>query len=519
MFNTKINKGNKTAKLDRELFFQISKGNVRISSNAINFMTYVIKYVAKDGRIYCNLDELNKSLFMQKKTLNRVINELISLNLLSEKEGFLYSHFHVLSNGDKEDKGYIRNIKALTSNEFLALDKKKKRFFLYVASFARMGAPKSVSVEALYSNKYHSGVNYIESYQELAEILFEFVQKGYFVVYINGKRYDNTTNDFQHKFHAYCGYNPTTGKKRMSLKRTHKIALAIHDRLLKDVINNESSKEEIKYYANEYNIYHEVMRQETIPFIISIQNDLFERFSSAGLELYRHALETYFSTEQENVLYHDLLAKEDETKAANTMMDFYLLKEVQQIIVKVLKEKTNLNDLESYFAKENHLSNLIQYFIEKSSDNHKILLDAELEKHGLTLDRAINNVTKESFIEESLSLLNRHVTDIYKQFNFDSESTSLTAIQQKEIIRNWAVDGILAVKDSLKQAVNELRKKVLFRANRQVYQIGYTKSSKKKSTPKVNSYASKRREQRNKQIEEFRELSKTWNIADLQFDF
>lgn len=54
---------------------------------------------------------------------------------------------------------------------------KKKRFFLYVASFARMGVPKLVSIESLYSNKYHNGVNYIESYLELADILFEFVKK------------------------------------------------------------------------------------------------------------------------------------------------------------------------------------------------------------------------------------------------------------------------------------------------------------------------------------------------------
>lgn len=63
-----------------------------------------------------------------------------------------------------------------------------------------MGVPKAVSVEALYSNKYHSGVNYNESYKELTEILFEFVQKGLFVVYINGQRFDNTSKDFLLKF-------------------------------------------------------------------------------------------------------------------------------------------------------------------------------------------------------------------------------------------------------------------------------------------------------------------------------
>lgn len=512
MFNVKTNKGTKTAKLDRELFFQIAKGNIQISNSAINFMLYAIKYVAKDGRIYCNLDDMRNALYMQNKTLNRVINELLSLNLISEKDGFLYSRFHVLSNGDKEDKGYIRNIRALTSTEILTLDKTKKRFFLYVASFARMDVPKPVSVEALYSNKYHTGVNYIESYKELSEILFEFVQKGLFVVYINKQRFDNTTSDFKQKFHAYCGYNPATGKKRMSLKRTHKIALRIHERLLLDVIPNESSKDEIKHFANEFNIYHEVMRPETFRFFSSIQNDLFERFGSTGLELYRHALVSYFSTEQENVLYHDLLAKEDETKAVNTMVDFYLLKNVQQIIVKVLTEKSNLNDLESYFAQENHVSNLIQYFIEKSSDNHKILLDTELEQHGLTLDRAIEANQK----EESLSLLNKLVSDIYNQFDFQLDHISFS---KKEQIRQWASEGVLAVKDSLEHAITKLKHKVNFVNNRPVYKIGNVKPAIKKKTSNIDLYAQKRREQRKKLTEKGKELARTQNIGDIQFDY
>lgn len=514
MVNVKTNKGNKTAKLDRELFFKISKGNVQISNNAINFMIYAIKYVAKDGRIYCDLDELRSSLYMQNKTLNRVINELLSLKFISEKDGFLYSRFHVLTNGDKEDKGYIRNIKALTSPEFINLDKKKKRFFLYVASFARLGVPKAVSVEALYSNKYHSGVNYIESYKELTEILFEFVQKGLFVVYINGERFDNKSIDFEEKFHAYCGYNPATGKKRMSLKRTHKIAIKIHERLLLEVINNESSKEEIKYFASEFNIYHEVMRPETIPFIINIQNDLFDRFGSAGLELYRNALVSYFSNEQENVLYHDLLAKEDETKAVNIMVDFYLLKDVQQIMVKVLTEKTNLNGLESFFAQDNHLSVLIHYFIEKSSDNHKILLDAELEQHGLSLDRVIQTNQK----EESLTLLNKFISDIYNQFDFKVDHILLS---KKEQVRQWASEGILAVKDSLEHAVAKLKEKVVYLDNRPVYKIDSPKLSNKKEIEKsnVDPNALKSREQRIKFKEKGIELARTEYIGDLRFDF
>lgn len=375
-----------------------------------------------------------------------------------------------------------------------------------------MGVPKPVSVEALYSNKYHSGVNYIESYKELSEILFEFVQKGLFVVYINNQRFDNTTSDFKQKFHEYCGYDPATGKKRMSLKRTHKIALKIHERLLKDVIPNESSREEIKHFAIKFNIYHELMRPETIPFFINIQNDLFDRFGSVGLELYRHALVSYFSTEQENVLYHDLLAKEDETKAANTMVDFYLLKEVQKIIVNVLTEKASLNVLESTFAQENHLSSLIQYFTEKSSDNHKILLDAELEQHGLSLDRAIEANNK----EESLSLLNKLVSDIYNQFDFKLDHISLS---KKEQIRQWATEGILAVKDSLEQAVTKLKQKVMFVTNRPVYKIDSSKPSNEKEKSDVDPFVLKKREDRKKLVQMGKDLAKTVNIGELQFDY
>jgi len=281
MYDTNKLNRSKTAKLDSELFFKIGNGKLDISSNAINFMLLTINHVAKDGRIYCKHDVIRQELILQHKTLNRVINELMELNLLSERDGFLYSHFHVLSNGEKEDKGYVRNIKAFTSDEILSLNKTKKRLFLYVASFARMGVPKKVSVEALYSNKYHSGVNYIESYQELAEILFDFVRKGLFVVFINGKRFDNKSADFEEEFHAYCGYDYVTGKKRMSMKREHQIGITLHESLVKVGNSNESSKAEFRYYADENHIYHEVMRSSTIPYFITVQNELFNSFEMA----------------------------------------------------------------------------------------------------------------------------------------------------------------------------------------------------------------------------------------------
>lgn len=499
----------KTAKLDRELFFKIANGTLDVSNSAINFMLFTIQFVAKDGRIYCKKEDIRSQLYIQNKTFNRVINELIQLNLLSEKEGFLYSHFHVLSNGDKKDPGYVRNIKALTSNEVLSLNKTKKRFFLYAASFASMGTVKSVSVEALYSNKYYSGVNYIESYQELAENLFDLVNKGLLVVYINGKPYDNNAKDFKNHFHDYCGYDSVKRKKRMSKFREHKIGLKLHDRLLTTVAPNESSKAEFRYFADMYHIYHEVMRSETMPLFVDIQNKLFDLFGTVGVELYRHALTSYFSTEQENVLYHDLFSSETGTKAVNTMVDFYLIKNIQQIIINVLNNEQANTTVETYFKNDENLAKLVNYFIEISSDDHKVILEEQLEQKGIELKSLVKSVPQHNVLENHWLLLNEHISDIYCQFDVSAEQ--LSSAYQKKVIRQWASEGILARKEILKQAVLQLKNKVLFipKRPRMVIDTGVTQNTlnpKDKNSSRKSIYEHIK-EQREKNIKFAKELN------------
>lgn len=512
---TDINrKSTKTAKLDRELFFKIGKGNLPITGNAINFMLYTIPYVAKDGRIYCSKQQIRNNLYLQHKTLNRVISELKLLGLISEKDGFLYSHFHVLSNGEKDSKGYMQNIKAFTSNDIMFANIKKKRLFLYVASFARIGVPKAVSVEALYSNKYHSGVNYIESYQELSEILFEFVQKGYFVVHINGQRYDNKSANFEQVFHSYCGYDQVSGKQRMSKIKKHKIAIQINNKIATkaETVPNQSSKEEFKYFAEQNNIYHELMRSKTIPFFINIQNELYDLFGTIGVELYRHALISYFSSEEENVLYHDLMSNKNETKAVNTLVDFYLMKDVQDIIVNVLAKENTDDAIIQYFSDRKHLSDLILYFVQKSSDNHKILLDEALDNHNIHLDELVQRLSSQHMTDYHLQLLNNHISDIYQHIHLKSIEN------QKELIRQWAKEGILAKKEWIKQATEQLKMKVAPFISRETIDISNVHSfikSKAEWKESKDSYAEQRRNIRKQNIERARKKS----IDDITINF
>ena len=290
-------------------------------------------------------------------------------------------------------------------------------------------------------------------------------------MYINGKRFDNHSTDFEKEFYAYCGYDYVTGKKRMSMKREHQIGITLHESLVKASNPNESSKAEFRYFADENNIYHEVMRNSTIPYFITIQNELFNSFEMAGLELYRNPLLSYFATEKENVLYHDLNANEKETKAINTMVDFYLIKDIQQVILNVLTvtDTTKFSSIENYFKNKECLAELVRYFIQKSSDDHKVVLEEQLDKYGIQLESLINTLPQQNQFENHWLFLNECVTNIYDQFDFSVEY--FTIEHKKNVVRQWAKEGILARKEKLERSVKELKEKVLFISNRSKYII------------------------------------------------
>lgn len=165
----------------------------------------------------------------------------------------------------------------------------------------------------------------------------------------------------------------------MSKTKEHIIGLKIYDQLLASVIPNESSKAEFNYFAEKYHVYYQAIRAETIPLFIDVQNKLFDLFGTIGVALYRESLISYLAAEQENVLYHDLFTSETGTKAVNTIVDFYLIKNIEQIISNVLnKGQETLNLMEKYFDNEEDLAELVRYFIEISSDDYEVMLEKKL---------------------------------------------------------------------------------------------------------------------------------------------
>lgn len=456
--------GSKTAKLSQKLMFKLANGSIDITKSALQFMLYTINYVSKDGRIYTKMETMKNALNFQTKTLVRVIAELEELGLLSKEGQFLYSHFHVLSNGQKSDETYVRNIKTFTSPAVLNLKKNELRFFLYVASRGLMNkAAKLVAVESLYSNETHKGVNYIDSYQELVNILNTLVSKGLIDVFI-GDQFFNQSNaaGFKMTFHNYCGYKENTRKKRMSKKSTHNIGLRVNPLLInkENIAENEASRKEIEYFATENGFFHSHLRPETIPTLISVQNTLFERFNLIGVEMYRQALVDFFTKEGDNVIYYDLYADDNGSKAVNVMMDFFLLPSIIKLISSASSTTTTENPIISYFHSKENLLALVDYFTEKASDNHCVLLDEALEAEGIQLTELIKTVEPLNPTENSWLLLQAQTKKIFKTVNY-SENV-LSPEFQKRIIRQWAKEGLFTQKVLLDETVQSFKSKVVF---------------------------------------------------------
>lgn len=485
-----------TAKLSQKVLFQLANGTTDISKNALHFMLYTINFVAKDGRIYASFEQIKKELQFQTKTLVRVIKELKGLNLLSKQGDFYYSHFHILAGRTKTDEIYVRNLSVFTSPIVMNLKKNELRFLLYVASRGLINASfKRSAVETLYSNATHKGVNYIDSYNTLADILNKLVSLGFVDVMVEGQIFnDKNVHTFLPTFHTYCGYKESTRKKRMSKhkEKTHVIGFRINPVLFSDenIRSNESARKEIEYFADENGFFHSQMRPNTIPtFIKSVQDEVFNRFGIAGYQLYREALISYFEKEGDNVIYHDLYADEKSSKAVNAMVDFFLLPAVKDLIVTCATTMYSEDSKTTYFKQEDNLANLVDYYIEAGSDNHIILLEEALEAANISLNELVKVIPITNPNENSWLLLQLKANYIYKTIRY--KENVLSASCQKLIVREWAKNGLLSQKQKLNAAVDMLKKKVVFFNIKDYTELNSTNVQTKVAKSKTKSVTKK----------------------------
>lgn len=353
-------------------------------------MIQLSPYIDRDSRIHMDEELVRKSMFCTRRVFINAINELFNTTykgkrLLGFKDGYYVSNFHVWSNGETT---YQKSIPVLFSPQFQELDLNEMRLFLYVLTSSVHNQFSKVYVENLYNNTLHNGVSGLrvhDAFKRMAKDLLSLIDRGLIQVRLyNDARMilDPKDPSYQKIFYEYCGLinnrKSRTGKLK---KRKHLIGIRIHpDVFNKPAVNNIASEMEFRSLADRYHIFHEDLKKETIDFIIGKKNSLVDQFGEFGLHIYRRSLEKYFSDYKADVLYHDHL-----NKAANHFSDFYLMEEIKNTIVDILKRITKdgvvADPLQSFQHTEEkpNISKLIEYFIANSSDEHKILINLDIK--------------------------------------------------------------------------------------------------------------------------------------------
>lgn len=477
-----------TTKLNRELFRDFALGNLKLSKSAIHLMLRLTPHIDRDGRIYFDKKTIKKEMYCDNRYLNVLINELRTTEyngkkLLTYQNGYYISHFHVSTNGVKSYLGYYP---IFTHADFLNLTLKQTRLFFYIATLNVKGQYVKVSVENLYKNMLHDkelGMSFYHNYISMAEDLFKLIDLGLVLVRLPGDEegdiyINKNTPNYEKLFHSLCNYVNDRKKRTSKIqKEKHLIGLKVNHQLTKEeVVGNDSSKTELRMLTERYFLYFEDMKEKTVNIFISKKNEMMEMFGEAGLAMYRTSLEKYFEEKHEFILYYD-----QKDKAVNHFTDFYLLEEVKRVILGAIKSITEGREVDTYTDSgfpfpEVNIPLLVQYFVANSSDEHKVIIDQDIQYIENAFELMTGNTAEQPWedLQQSIdATYAKHIPTVEKNFIEECEKNGvekpfalLTTINLKELVVKLAEKSLLSQKriddeeaKKLKQVVRFFRKK------------------------------------------------------------
>jgi hypothetical protein len=467
-----------SAKLNRELLKDIARGNLDISKNAVNLIIHLTAYVDRDGRIHLEESSLRKSMVLDRGSFKNAMRELCEIaydgkKLVIKENGNYVSNFHVSTNGKES---YLKYLPILTSPKFMNLTLNQTRLFLYIATLNVRNQYTAVAIENLYKNKLHDlryGMNVYYSPQDMREDLFFLINNGFIFVYLPGQELHLTNaNNYKKQFNDICGFKGDR-KKRTSkyYKENHVIGLKVNPDIQKvDATVNDASNAELRLLCERYHMFHEDINKKTLNYITGKKNAMMEQFGKAGLSIYRTALENYFKEKHESIVYYDLLGK-----AANHFTDFYLLEEIKKVILAALKfELGSRGELAAtgYSVSENNIPSLVKYFVANSSDEHKVLIDQDIQLIEKANDLMTGYVAKQPWSDLADSIEATFVKHIDKAELFFMEECLknglhnwrqlFAEIDSKELIVSLARESRLSKQRTMDEEAKELKQIVKF---------------------------------------------------------
>ncbi|CAM4025051.1 hypothetical protein L1N85_17025 [Paenibacillus alkaliterrae] len=471
-------------KLDRNLLRDFANKNLDITKTAINLIIRLTPYIDRDGRIHIDEEVIRKEMYCERQVFKRALNELMNTsykgkNLLTHENGYYVSCFHISSNGENT---YQKSLPILFTSDFLNLTLNQTRLFLYILTSNIHNQYNKVAIENLYDNKLHDskhGLRVYDAYKRVSDDLMILNDKGLINIRIPRENASDLTleaSNHEHKkfFHLTCDFvNDRKGRTSKYNKRKHVIGLRVHPNVFsQESIINRASETELRIFADRYQLFHEDMRDETINYITGKKNDFMELFGQAGLEMYRHSLKKYFKEKHSDVLYYDLLEK-----AANYFSDFYLLEEVKKVIVAALKSAIGEGGpiaAAGYNLDETSIPKLVEYFIAYSSDEHKVIIDQDIQliknAHELMHPDSLGSEEPWTSLHESIeTVYTRHgitlqqmIVKEFKNNEMIIPSEAVTKVNTRELIVSLAKKSLLSQQKELEEETKKIKQIVRF---------------------------------------------------------
>lgn len=435
-----------TAKLSKVKLAQFGRGDLPVNASTLDLLIYMTPFVDLDGMVRLPIEDLRYGLQMRDDTFRFALSEAIRFGYLKWSGATLYSHFHLFTNGSSS-KGtyeYVPNLPILTDALVRNLSLNAKRLFYYFLTAKMPGTPHSVMMENLYRNKLHTsntGVTYFGTFREAADAVIKLIDSGLLDIEITGshkQRIFLTKETISVKEDFYRFFNvslDSTNQEAYTRKlRTSKeimkrcvLKVTIPKSLVQKSIPVKASETELNLLFNKHHIPADEVKGLTKKVFISYKNNLYSKLGTLGLTIYRKALSAYLESQQEVFLYND-----QKEKTANYFMDFYVLPEIQKVIIGLADVQNRLTRNTSYkelmSSKIELLCNgykvqikkepaLIDYFVSYSSKQQQLLLEDHLNKMGIdymqwtqhssgwrTLTENNQTFIKESYIQADLNV-------------------------------------------------------------------------------------------------------------------
>lgn len=463
VFSMLLHKDVPLAKPSRDLVFKFGKGDLDISGSTMNLLMYLSPYVDLEGKINIDLEQAKYDLYMQQSTFERALTELFTLRLLYKSGEHFFSRFHIHTDGRSPEQRYIKLLKAFTSPKVCGYPLRTKRLFYYFVGAKRLGSWHQVRIENLYRNRSHqddTGVKYFDTCKEVVATLCVLIQDGLIELKLGSsnelltKDYPNIEGRLFSFFEIEKGVRKSRMHKRDVVNRT--ISVRIPNELAANEYRVKASEEEIRILMeNQHVPFHEIKRAN-LNYMISYKNELFSMIGPEGIALYRNALHSFIETHSFDLLYYN-----EHDKLANYFMDYYLLEEIKNVLIQSayhqkvcgdrIGETTILPLCNEYKLSFEQVGMLLQYFIEKSSIQHKILLEEELVKHEISLNELLYNKPLWQLVDQFVT---DEFTNVWSMIFSINETPLMTSQEVREFVRTCAKKGRTVKHETLKDYLN-----------------------------------------------------------------